>query len=148
MIVFQGYEPTCAICRASLCPQNPLLPNFAVGSLVRQHIQALASSGRPEWQERGYRTMEWNKRVKFVPFITLRSWIVLNLSRSWKQQSDARAAKKKLRDSRRTRRPQRYYEVDDYPYVPPWLIDGGIEDEADATLVARVFSRRGTRSRR
>ncbi|KAF8140019.1 hypothetical protein EV363DRAFT_322023 [Boletus edulis] len=88
------YEPTCAICRSNLPARNPLLPNFAVDSIVRQHLQALSRSGRPEWQERGYRTIEWNKRVD-----------------SWKGQNDARTAKEKLKEIARPRRRQpRYYD--------------------------------------
>ncbi|KAI9572732.1 hypothetical protein HD554DRAFT_2014689, partial [Boletus coccyginus] len=61
------YEPTCAVCRSSLYLGKPLLPNFAVDNFVRQHLQALARSGHPGWQEKGYRTIEWNKRAEFVP---------------------------------------------------------------------------------
>lgn len=67
MLLFQQYEPTCAVCRSSLYLGKPLLPNFAVDNFVRQHLQALARSGHPGWQEKGYRTIEWNKRAEFVP---------------------------------------------------------------------------------
>lgn len=66
MVLFQKYEPTCALCRSTLCVRKPLLPNFAVDNFVRQHLEALARSGRPEWQVKGYRTIEWSKRLEFV----------------------------------------------------------------------------------
>jgi len=124
------YEPTCAVCRSNLYARNPLLPNFAVDSIVRQHLQALLRSGRPEWQERGYRTIEWNKRAE-----------------SWKGQNDARAAKEKLKETARQRRRQpRYYDYGGADYVPPWLMGEGMEDPDDQPVI--VMSRRGTRSRR
>lgn len=66
-ILFQKYEFTCAVCRSKLWTRKPLLPNFSVDNLVHQHLQILAKSGRPEWQEKGYKTIEWNKRLEFVP---------------------------------------------------------------------------------
>jgi len=122
------YEPTCAFCRSSLCIRKPLLPNFAVDNFVRQHLQALARSGRPEWQEKGYKTIEWNKRLE-----------------SWKQQTAARAAKEKLQSTHVPWRPQRYYQVEDYPYIPPVLTDEGMYD--DEAWAPRAMRRRGTRSR-
>ncbi|KAH7883829.1 hypothetical protein F5I97DRAFT_1599118 [Phlebopus sp. FC_14] len=58
------YSPTCAVCRANLTAATPLLPNFVVDSIVRQHVQALARSGRPDWQQNGYRLIEWNRRLE------------------------------------------------------------------------------------
>jgi len=145
ILLFQQYEPTCAVCRSSLYLGKPLLPNFSADNFVRQHLQALARSGRPEWQEKGYRTIEWNKRAEFVLIHHSIFPTVLIVSRSWKKQADARATKEKLKAPRVRRRQPRYYGVEDYPYVPPWLVDDGIDD--DEALIPRAIPRRGTRSR-
>ncbi|KAF9243874.1 hypothetical protein BU15DRAFT_25575, partial [Melanogaster broomeanus] len=60
------YTPTCAVCRSSLSDTKPLLPNFTVDNLVRQHLQTLARSGWPDWQDKGYRYIDWNKRLVCV----------------------------------------------------------------------------------
>ncbi|KAF9229576.1 hypothetical protein BS17DRAFT_28627 [Gyrodon lividus] len=58
--------PSCAICRSILSDTKPLLPNFAVDNIVRQHLQALAKSGRSDWQEKGSKFIDWNNRLECV----------------------------------------------------------------------------------
>ncbi|KIM85518.1 hypothetical protein PILCRDRAFT_367399 [Piloderma croceum F 1598] len=54
--------PTCAVCRAKLSASSPMIPNFALDNTVNRHLQALANSGREEWQPGGTRINEWNIR--------------------------------------------------------------------------------------
>lgn len=112
---------------------------------MQQHLLALAKSGRPEWQEKGYKTIEWNKRLEFVPIYHSIPQL-FNVFRSWKEQVAVRAAKEKTKETARLRRRRRYYEVGEYSYAAPWGIDESMEDSEDS-LVARVLPRRGTRSR-
>ncbi|KAL4069442.1 hypothetical protein J3A83DRAFT_4251379 [Scleroderma citrinum] len=58
------YSPTCPVCRSELIKIKPLLPNYAVDNLVKHHVHSLAMSGRPEWQQRGFKFIEWNKRLE------------------------------------------------------------------------------------
>ncbi|KAG6381410.1 hypothetical protein JVT61DRAFT_5824 [Boletus reticuloceps] len=109
---------------------KPSTSELCCGQYCAATPSGTIESGRPEWQERGYRTIEWNKRVD-----------------SWKGQNDARTAKEKLKEIARLRRRQpRYYDPGGADYVPPWLIDEGTDDVDDQPVI--VMSRRGTRSRR
>ncbi|KIM67059.1 hypothetical protein SCLCIDRAFT_219698 [Scleroderma citrinum Foug A] len=94
------YSPTCSVCRSELIKIKPLLPNYAVDNLVKHHVHALSISGRPEWQERGFRFIEWNKRLD-----------------AWKKQYTKILAEENARELARKRRYQSRYFEDD----PPWL---------------------------
>ncbi|KAI6045062.1 hypothetical protein EDC04DRAFT_190152 [Pisolithus marmoratus] len=87
------YSPTCAVCRSELIKSKPLLPNYVVDNIVKHHVSALAESGRAEWQERGYRFIDWKKRLD-----------------AWKKQYPGILAEENNREARR-RRP-----VDHPPY--------------------------------
>ncbi|KAG8220026.1 hypothetical protein J3R82DRAFT_1038 [Butyriboletus roseoflavus] len=138
--ILAGYETelTCPINANPPAPyvgralfvQKPLLPNFSVDNFVRQHIQALATSGCPEWQKKGYRNVEWNKRLE-----------------SWKKQAAVRAEKEKSKMTSHLRWCQPHYYQVDQSYAAPWMVDEGMDDDEGA-IFARVLPRRGTRSRR
>ncbi|KIP11446.1 hypothetical protein PHLGIDRAFT_63738, partial [Phlebiopsis gigantea 11061_1 CR5-6] len=59
--------PTCASCRSPLSRDRPMLPNFALDSAIRKHIEALNKSGAEGWNEDGARYVEWEERQKCVP---------------------------------------------------------------------------------
>ncbi|KIJ68665.1 hypothetical protein HYDPIDRAFT_24920 [Hydnomerulius pinastri MD-312] len=125
------YAPTCAVCRTSLSETKPLLPNFTVDNVVRHHIQALAMGGRPDWQEKGYRFIDWNKRLE-----------------SWKKEAANIAVEEKAKEAARQRRHQpRYYQVGEYQYGgAPWMIpDEVFIADAEEDLLPRVIHRRGPR---
>ncbi|KAF8845329.1 hypothetical protein BDN67DRAFT_961641 [Paxillus ammoniavirescens] len=111
--------PTCAICRSSLSDIKPLLPNFAVDNLVRQHLQALASSGQSDWQNKGGKLVSWNNRLE-----------------SWKKRAAVtRAAEVKAKEpARQYRLRSHHYRAEEYLHyhIPPWVVDRGIiEDEEE-----------------
>ena len=59
---WQREEPTCAICRASLSVDAPMIPNFAVDSAIEKHVQALRTSGVEGWEFDGAKFTEWEAR--------------------------------------------------------------------------------------
>lgn len=109
------YSPTCAVCRSDLIKSKPLLPNYAIDNVVKHHVSALAESGRAEWQERGYKFVDWKKRLD-----------------AWKKQYPGILAEENGRETRRRRPidhppyPDAYYEslrlaLENYnpPPLPP-----------------------------
>ncbi|KAI0308004.1 hypothetical protein B0F90DRAFT_1679278 [Multifurca ochricompacta] len=69
--------PSCAICRASLSVDAPMIPNFAVDNAVEKHILALRISGIEGWETDGTNFIEWQARRE-----------------KWKADSTKRAARK------------------------------------------------------
>jgi hypothetical protein len=59
---WQREGPTCAICRANLSVDAPMIPNFAVDSAVEKHVQALRTSGVDGWESDGSKFTEWQSR--------------------------------------------------------------------------------------
>jgi len=43
-------SPSCAICRASLSADAPMIPNFSVDSAVEKHVEALRNNGIDGWE--------------------------------------------------------------------------------------------------
>ncbi|KAG9314584.1 hypothetical protein JVU11DRAFT_5386 [Chiua virens] len=125
------YEPTCAVCRSNLSVRKPLIPCYTTDNLVQQHLRALKISGRPEWQEGGYKTIEWCKRQE-----------------SWKKEVVARAEKEKLNDSSRLRRFRRHLYDHDFEEYQHIVQLGPADDSGEDELVPRPIPRRRTRSRR
>lgn len=54
--------PSCAICRANLSVDAPMIPNFAVDSAVEKHVQALRTSRVDGWESDGSKFTEWQAR--------------------------------------------------------------------------------------
>jgi len=54
--------PSCAICRANLSVDAPVIPNFAVDNAVEKHVQALHNSGADGWESDGTKFAEWQAR--------------------------------------------------------------------------------------
>ncbi|THH12936.1 hypothetical protein EW146_g7225, partial [Bondarzewia mesenterica] len=55
--------PTCPLCRTKLSVKNgPMIPNFALDSIVKVVIQGYGSSGEEGWGEGGHKLKEWQKR--------------------------------------------------------------------------------------
>ena len=59
---WQREAPSCAICRASLSVDAPMIPNFAVDGAVERHVQALRTSGVEGWESEGTKFAEWQAR--------------------------------------------------------------------------------------
>lgn len=59
---WQREAPCCAICRASLSVDAPMIPNFAVDNAVEKHVEALGSSGIEGWESAGTKFKEWQAR--------------------------------------------------------------------------------------
>jgi hypothetical protein len=59
---WQREEPSCAVCRASLSVDAPMIPNFAVDSAIEKHLQALRTSGVEGWECDGAKFIEWEAR--------------------------------------------------------------------------------------
>jgi hypothetical protein len=53
---------SCAICRANLSVDAPMIPNFAVDSAVEKHVQGLRTSGVDGWESDGSKFTEWQAR--------------------------------------------------------------------------------------
>ena len=60
--MWQREAPSCAICRASLSVDAPMIPNFAVDNAVEKHVQALRTSGEDGWESDGSKFTEWQGR--------------------------------------------------------------------------------------
>lgn len=60
--MWQREAPSCAICRADLSVDAPMIPNFAVDSAVEKHVQALRTSGVDGWESDGSKFTEWQAR--------------------------------------------------------------------------------------
>lgn len=58
----QREAPSCAICRANLSVDAPMIPNFAVDSAVEKHVQALRTSCVDGWESDGSKFTEWQAR--------------------------------------------------------------------------------------
>lgn len=59
---WQREAPTCAVCRASLSVDAPMIPNFAVDSAIEKHVQALRTSGVEGWESGGTKSTEFQAR--------------------------------------------------------------------------------------
>lgn len=59
---WQREAPSCAICRANLTVDAPMIPNLAVDSAVERHVQALRTSGVDGWESDGSKLTEWQAR--------------------------------------------------------------------------------------
>jgi len=59
---WQREAPSCAICRANLSVDAPMIPNFAVDNAVEKHVQALCISGVDGWESDGSKFTEWQAR--------------------------------------------------------------------------------------
>jgi len=59
---WQRETPSCAICRANLSVDAPMIPNFAVDNAVEKHVQALRNSGVDGWESDGTKFAEWQAR--------------------------------------------------------------------------------------
>jgi hypothetical protein len=59
---WQREVPSCAICRANLSVDAPMIPNFAVDSAVEKHVEALRTSGVDGWESDGSKFTEWQAR--------------------------------------------------------------------------------------
>jgi len=123
------FAPTCAICRSSLSDIKPLLPNFAVDNLVRQHLQALASSGQSDWQDKGDKLVSWNNRLE-----------------SWKKRAAVtRAAEVKAKEAaRQYRLRSHHYRAEEYlhHHVPPWVgVDRSIIGDEEEAFFPRIVNR-------
>ncbi|KAH9065950.1 hypothetical protein EDB87DRAFT_1594004 [Lactarius vividus] len=54
--------PSCAICRANLSVDVPMIPNFAVDNAVEKHVHALRIGGMEGWEIDGSKFAEWQGR--------------------------------------------------------------------------------------
>ncbi|KAI0274850.1 hypothetical protein BC834DRAFT_849979 [Gloeopeniophorella convolvens] len=54
--------PTCAICRASLSADAPMIPNFAMDNAVDKHVHALRASAIEGWGDGEIKFIEWQAR--------------------------------------------------------------------------------------
>ena len=59
-------KPTCPICRGSLSTTAPMVPNFAMDSIVEKHIHILAETGSQEWVTESDNYRNWQQRKKYV----------------------------------------------------------------------------------
>ncbi|KAF8272924.1 hypothetical protein EI94DRAFT_1717035, partial [Lactarius quietus] len=55
-------KPSCAICRADLSVDAPMIPNFAVDNVVETHVHALQIGGIGGWEKGGPKFAEWQER--------------------------------------------------------------------------------------
>jgi len=58
----QREAPSCAICRASLSVDAPMIPNFSVDNAIEKHVQALRTNGIEGWENDGSKFTEWEAR--------------------------------------------------------------------------------------
>ena len=58
----QREAPSCAVCRASLSVDAPMIPNFAIDNAVEKHVQALGMNGIEGWEDAGAKITEWQAR--------------------------------------------------------------------------------------
>jgi hypothetical protein len=63
---WQREAPSCAICRANLSVDAPMIPNFAVDSAVEKHVQALRTSGVDGWESDGSKFAELQARKEYA----------------------------------------------------------------------------------
>ncbi|KAI0067815.1 hypothetical protein BV25DRAFT_872343 [Artomyces pyxidatus] len=61
-IVKNRKAPTCAVCRAKLSADAPMIPNFAMDNTIEKHVRALGSNGDAEWIDGGSKYNEWLQR--------------------------------------------------------------------------------------
>ncbi|KAH9044696.1 hypothetical protein EDB85DRAFT_1910738 [Lactarius pseudohatsudake] len=54
--------PSCAICRANLSVDVPMIPNFSVDNAVEKHVHALRIGGMEGWEIDGSKFAEWQGR--------------------------------------------------------------------------------------
>ncbi|EKM60848.1 uncharacterized protein PHACADRAFT_110624 [Phanerochaete carnosa HHB-10118-sp] len=54
--------PTCPYCRTPLNRQAPMIPNFAIESMVQKLVASLAENGVDGWDEEGELWREWQER--------------------------------------------------------------------------------------
>ncbi|EPQ60973.1 hypothetical protein GLOTRDRAFT_30008, partial [Gloeophyllum trabeum ATCC 11539] len=64
-------HPTCAVCRAALSGDMPMIPNFTLDSMVEKHINALVVSGDTDWLAGGSKYRDWHERKEYVPLIAV-----------------------------------------------------------------------------
>lgn len=59
---WQREAPSCAICRASLSVDTPMIPNFSVDNAIEKHVQALRANETKGWENDGSKFTEWQAR--------------------------------------------------------------------------------------
>lgn len=106
-----------------------MIPNIALDNTVSRHLDALASSGRTEWQSGGNSIKEWQTRKECVPSTSQTlSPHSFPLLRSWKlgvaKKNAEKAAVQVTKSSTRTR-----VQIHiNHHEVESWVVQ---DDEAD-----------------
>jgi hypothetical protein len=118
-----------------------------VDNLVRQHLQALASSGQSDWQDKGDKLVSWNNRLECVLAILFNFGVrPLSSCRSWKKRAAVtRAAEVKAKEAaRQYRLRSHHYRAEEYlhHHVPPWVgVDRSIIGDEEEAFFPRIVNR-------